>query len=222
MVAAVTRAASAVVHAYPGGAPLRVGDVSFPNGGRHPRHGSHRVGRDVDVIFYLTDATGRSVRGRGWLGFDRFGAARETVAPEGAAPSNDVFFFDDARNWHFVRTLLSDDEVPVQWIFCSRGIKARLLEYAVRIEEDPEVVFRAAWVLHQPARGHPHHDHFHVRVACTAAEQAAGCVNTGPVWPWIRSAVEKPAIAPGNLSDEAIIEALLADLSEDEDETTDG
>jgi penicillin-insensitive murein endopeptidase len=187
-----------------------VGDLSSPAGGRHSRHGSHRTGRDVDVIFYVTDASGRSVRGRGWLAFDRFGVARETAAPGDGEPSNDLFFFDDARNWHFVRSLLTDPEASVQWIFCSRGVKARLLSYAAQHEPDPEVVFRASWVLHQPSRGHPHHDHFHVRVTCTADERLTGCYNREPIWPWLR-AVEKPAdVHPAPLTDEALVEALLA------------
>jgi penicillin-insensitive murein endopeptidase len=217
MLGALTRAAASVAETYPGSAPLRVGDVAYPGGGRHPRHGSHRTGRDVDVIFYVTDATGRSVRGRGWLGFDRFGAARETTAPEGLAPSNELFFYDDARNWHFVRTLLLDDEARVQWIFCSRGIKSRLLAYAIANEPDPRAIVRASWVLHQPSRGHPHHDHFHVRVGCTPEEMAHGCWSQGPIWPWQRGEDEKPALGePAPLDDDALVEALLGDDGEDE------
>lgn len=60
------------------------GDLSSPHGGRHDRHGSHRAGRDADVIFYATDAAGTPTRGRGWLAYDRFGAAREPL--EGGRP----------------------------------------------------------------------------------------------------------------------------------------
>ncbi|MEM9191467.1 MAG: penicillin-insensitive murein endopeptidase [Myxococcota bacterium] len=216
MVGALTRAAASVARRYPGGAPLRVGDIAYPAGGQHPRHGSHRTGRDVDVIFYVRDITGRSVRGRGWLGFGRHGTVRETVTPGDGPPSNDLFFFDDARNWHFVRSLLADQEAAVQWIFCARGVKARLLEYARVHEPDPEIVFRASWVLHQPGRGHPHHDHFHVRVACTEEEQWSQCQNTGPVWPWIRRAVEKRQFSPGmQLDDETLLRALLDDSSDE-------
>jgi len=234
---ALTRAAASVAATYSGSAPIRVGDLSSPGGGRHSRHGSHRSGRDVDVIFYVTDPTGRSVRGRGWLSFDRFGVARETDAPEGVAPSDELFFFDDARNWHFVRTLLLDDEARVQWIFCSRGVKARLLEYAMAHETDSAAIYRAAWVLHQPSRGHPHHDHFHVRVGCTPDERAAGCWQRAPIWPWIRGEEgEKASLAevmvttratgappPGatawGLDDEALVEALLGEIP---NENTDG
>jgi hypothetical protein len=109
--------------------PLRIGDLSSPHGGRHDRHGSHRAGRDADVIFYATDAAGTPTRGRGWLAYDRFGAAREPL--EDGRPGR-VFFFDDARNWAFVRALLLDPAARVQWLFVSSGVKARLLRYAPR------------------------------------------------------------------------------------------
>lgn len=211
LLGALRRAAASVHETFPGGAPLRIGDLSAPTGGRHARHGSHRSGRDADLIFYLTDGLGRSVRGRGWLAFDRFGAEREIESFNGEPASNAVFFFDEARNWQFVRSLVTDPEAAVQWIFCSYGVKARLLEYAALVEPDPEVIFRASWVLHQPTSGHPHNDHFHVRVACTPDEQAAGCQNTGPIWPWIRSAVEKPTFVEEEAGDEALVEALLGD-----------
>jgi len=218
MHASLTRAAASVAETYPGGAPLRVGDISSPGGGRHPRHGSHRSGRDVDVIFYVTDASGHAVRGRGWLAFDRFGVARETDTPEGLTPSDALFFFDDARNWHFVRTLLLDESARVQWIFCSRGVKSRLLAYAIANEPDPRAIYRATWVLHQPSSGHPHHDHFHVRMGCTPEERAAGCWQRGPVWPWIRGEEgEKPSLGEtaSGLSDAELVEALLGELPEE-------
>jgi len=166
----------------------------------------------VDLIFYITDEAGQSVRGRGWLGFDRFGVARETSTP-GGEPTNALFFFDDARNWHFVRTLLLDPQADVQWIFCSRGIKARLLAYAIAHERDPRALFRASWVLHQPSRGHPHHDHFHVRIACEPAERLGGCRDREPIWPWMRRRGEKEAFVEGTpLTDEALVEALLSPL----------
>lgn len=210
LVASLERAAAGVDRAFVDSAPLRVGDLSAPQGGRHGRHRSHRTGRDVDLIFYITDAEGASTRGRGWLAFDRFGVARED--PTRGARSSDVFFFDDARNWHLVRTLLLDDAARVQWIFCSRGVKARLLRYAAAHEPSREALFRAAWVLQQPSRGAPHHDHFHVRVACGAEQRALGCRDRGPIWPWLRPDAVKPAeAAPQGLSDDVLVRLLLED-----------
>jgi penicillin-insensitive murein endopeptidase len=213
LVHTLERAAAEVALRYPGAAPLRVGDLAARGGGRHSRHASHRTGRDVDVIFYATDVAGRSVRGRGWLAYDRFGLSRETISIDGEPPSDRLYFFDAARNWTFVRALLTDPDAPVQWIFCSRGVKARLLAWAAEHETDPALLVRARWVLHQPTRGRPHDDHFHVRIACSADERASGCRDHGPVWPWTRRAIEKsgPFDAAAPLTDEALVAALLDD-----------
>jgi penicillin-insensitive murein DD-endopeptidase len=202
LVGALERALGSVDAAMPGTTPTRVGDLSGPGGGRHPRHRSHRTGRDVDVIFFLTDARGRSVGPRGWLAFSRFGHAFEQG-------TGSLFFFDDARNWHFVRTLLLDPEAHVQWIFVSRGLKTRLLDYALAHESSPEAVLRAAYVLQQPERAAPHDDHFHVRVYCSAEDRAAGCRDVGPRWPWLRPEVESIAGHGGPGLDDATLLAVL-------------
>ncbi|MCA9575494.1 MAG: penicillin-insensitive murein endopeptidase [Sandaracinaceae bacterium] len=209
LVSALSRAAAYVEARHPGGSPLRIGDLSSPDGGRHPRHGSHRAGRDADVIFYATDAAGTPTRGRGWLAYDRFGAAREV--DEGGRRGR-VFFFDDARNWALVRSLLLDEEARVQWIFVSNGLKARLLRFAVAHEPERAAVTRAREVLHQPSRGNPHADHFHVRVACGLREQRLGCRDWGPDWPWLRHGASNDAADPARAwTDEALVEALMAD-----------
>lgn len=226
LIALIERGAAAVHRAFPGTAPLRIGDLSAPRGGRHPRHGSHRAGRDVDVLFYVTDASGRSVRGRGWLAYNRFGFAVDRPSPDDAeAPSpsdaegsevptrpDPLYFFDTARNWYLVRTWLADGAPsPVQWIFVSRGVKARLLAYGRRFEPDPVVLARAAIVMAQPADASPHDDHFHVRIVCSQRDLASGCRNRRPMWPWLRFAFEKPPRRPGSvLDDRALVEALLS------------
>ncbi|MCA9537218.1 MAG: penicillin-insensitive murein endopeptidase [Myxococcales bacterium] len=207
LVGALSRAAAYVEATLPGGAPVRIGDLSSPHGGRHSRHGSHRAGRDADVIFYATDAAGSPTRGRGWLAYDRFGTARE---PDEGGRRGRVFFFDDARNWAFVRALLLDPEARVQWIFVSNGIKARLLRYAAAHEQEREAVYRAREVLHQPSRGNPHADHFHVRVACGLREQQLGCQDWGPVWPWLRHGpLNDPSEAQTPWTDDALVDALM-------------
>ncbi len=208
LVSALERAFAAVSRRYPGTAPMRVGDLSSPSGGRHHRHGSHRTGRDVDVLFYMTDPSGRSLTGRGWLAYNRFGFAVER-AREDDGPTGGLFLFDDTRNWHFLRTLLLDEAAAVQWLFVSRGVKARLLRYGMAHERDPRVLTRAAIVLHQPARSSPHDDHFHVRILCGERERAAGCRERGPIWPWLRDR-DKPRVLPGEpLDDEALIRAIV-------------
>lgn len=204
LIAALTRAAASVEARFPGTAPIRIGDLSSPSGGRHPRHGSHRTGRDADVLFYMTDAAGHSETGRGWLAYNRFGFSVEHERENG------LYFFDDARNWHFARTLLLDDEARVQWLFVSRGMKARLLRYALAHETDPRALSRAAYALHQPADAAPHDDHFHVRIYCPPRDLAHGCRNRGLVWSWLRGDTEKPLRRAGaRLDDEALRASIL-------------
>ncbi len=200
LVDALDRAASAVAAAHPGSEELRVGDIGAPLGGRHERHASHRAGRDVDILFYVEDASGRPLRSAGFVAFSRFGFA---FAPEG-----ELYFFDDARNWELVRTLLLDPTLEVQWIFCSRGVEARLLAYALDHEPDADVLFRAPYVLQQPENARPHDDHFHVRVYCSADERADGCRDVGPRWPWLRPDVEGIAGEAPASDDAALLEIL--------------
>jgi hypothetical protein len=209
LVATIERAAAAVAERFPGSPPLRIGDLSAPLGGRHPRHRSHRTGRDADILYFAVDEHGVPVPGAGFFAYDRFGVARaprdRCVPPVARSPGREtprttvgcggLVFLDEARTWLFIRTLLAADDVPVQWIFCSAGIKQRLLAYAASFEPDPDVIVRASYVLHQPTTGRPHDDHFHVRIACTAAMRALGCMDDGPVWPWQRREHERPAEA---------------------------
>jgi penicillin-insensitive murein endopeptidase len=125
-------------------------------------------------------------------------------------------FFDDRLNWAFVRELLHDEQAPVQWIFCSDGVKARLLAYGADHETEPSLLVRAAYVLHQPSSGAIHDDHFHVRIACSAEERARGCSDYGPIWPWLRDSIEKPEWTAGANDDDTLLTALLGDGEWDE------
>ena len=205
LIEVLERASAEVATQFPGGEPLRIGDLSSPLGGAHYRHASHRTGRDADIVFYALNAAGDPVEGRGWVAYDRFGVGRESEEHGG-----DLYFFDEARNWHFLRTLLLDESAEVQWVFVSRGVKARLLRYGAIHEPSKEVLFRAAWVLQQPSSGSPHADHFHVRIGCGARQRALGCRDRGPIWPWFGDQGEKLA-APGgeDLGDAATVSALL-------------
>ncbi len=182
LVRAIERAAREVANAFPGGHPLRIGDLSTPHGGAHSRHRTHRTGRDADLVFFVRDAGGLASLGDGWLRFDRLGLA--TVRDR-------VYRFDEARNWHLVRTLIMDDQARVKWLFCSNELKARLLRYAARYEPSPEAVVRATWVLHEPTRGESHDDHFHLRVGCGADERNLGCREQAPHWPWSSDTARK-------------------------------
>lgn len=200
LVSTIERAASEVARALPGGSRLWVGDLSSRYGGMQPGHRSHRTGRDVDLFYYARSRRSREMDRTAPLRFDRFGLATR---------GRDTFVFDEARNWHLVRTLLLDPEARTQWIFCSNGVKARLLRYATRYEASSVAVARAAWVLHQPAEVDPHADHFHVRVACSANERTLGCVDTPPRWPWLYDTAGKlEPDARGTLTDRELASLL--------------
>ncbi len=204
LVRAVQSASALVAEQLPGGPPLRVGDLSSRRGGPQPRHVSHQTGRDAD-LFYYHRASDRGAELRSAPQFDRYGLA--FVRGRAAV-------FDDARNWHLVRSLLLDAQARVQWIFCSNSIKGRLLRYASRHERSARAIARAAWVLHEPPRVDAHADHFHVRVACSAEERALGCVDGRPRWSWLYDTGGKLESRPrGSLADEALAALLLGEPS---------
>ena len=66
---------------------------------------------------------------------------------------------------------------------------------------------RAARAMVQPAEGHPHRNHFHVRIYCSRADRERGCEDTGPIW-----AHEKKTYKYGGPEryDPALTEAFLA------------
>lgn len=194
----IRRSAAAVAAAHPGSV-LLVGDISAEHGGFIGGHRSHRSGRDVDFAFFLSAPSGEPIAGFPLVRLDRLGAGIRNEA---------TCRFDDARNWELVEALLTDVEVEVQWIFVSRGLKARLLDRALRTGREPWVIERAASVLHQPSDSGWHDDHFHVRIYCPTGAAGGLCRDTGPVWPWISNGrvgtAEAAAIDDGKLLELAV------------------
>jgi penicillin-insensitive murein endopeptidase len=184
LVGLVERAASKVAAAHQS-AILYVGDLSAEAGGNQPGHASHESGRDVDFSFYVADPSGRPLDGHPVTRFDRFGVGQSDG--RGGA-----LRFDAERNWALVEALLGDEEVEVQWIFASDGVKALLLRWALDHDRDPEVISRAVDVIRQPGDSAPHDDHLHVRIYCPPSA-GAGCVDFGPVWPWAKGGAIEPA-----------------------------
>ena len=201
LIHALETAAASVEDRFGASSPLLIGDIGSEHGGHHLRHRSHRAGRDVDILFLQHDAEGWPIAGRAHH-FSRFGFS---------SGDGTRVYFDDARNWHLVRTLLTDASIDVQWIFCSRGIKSRLLRYAFLHEADADLLLRAAYVLQQPENALPHDDHFHLRIYCSEEGRATGCIDVGPRWPWLRPGLEEVAGRDGpGLDDAALLEALEA------------
>ncbi|MBI3206741.1 MAG: penicillin-insensitive murein endopeptidase [Polyangiaceae bacterium] len=177
LVRGISAAARAVTEAAPGGAPLLVGDISAKRGGKIPGHRSHRTGRDVDLLFYLTTPSGASVPSPGFV----------KVATDGLSQVKDDHYLrlDVERNWILVRELVRSKEAQVQWLFASRSVEALLVDYARARGEPLDVIWRAETMLLEPGDSSPHDDHFHVRFACSADEEVAGCEGGGPRWEWL-------------------------------------
>jgi penicillin-insensitive murein endopeptidase len=184
LVGTIVRAARSVDRAHPGGFAA-IGDLSRRSGGDAAGHRSHQSGRDVDVFFYAVDAGGQPVRpGEAMFRFDaegravRWSPARGFLPPAAPVPA---YRFDAARNWAFVRALLTDESSEVQWIFIQRGLTALVLRAAAEAGEDPAIVARAAFILREPTDSEPHDDHMHVRLYCDPSDRRLGCSDRGPL-----------------------------------------
>jgi penicillin-insensitive murein endopeptidase len=171
------------------GAQLSVGDLSRRGGGRFRPHRSHTSGRDVDVGFYMSDASGAPSYAPRFVEFRADGVAR----------GEEERRLDDARNWELLESWLGDGPIPVQWIFVSNEIKGRLLAEAARRGASAEIIARAEAVLQQPRRGGRHRDHFHVRIYCPHNDKPR-CVDEPPFYPWVRAASADTSLATGPLA----------------------
>jgi penicillin-insensitive murein DD-endopeptidase len=151
---------------------LVVADLSGQGGGeRNAFHRSHQSGRDVDLLYYMLDASGKPFEPDAMHVFG--GGARAT---DGTGITIDV-----PRTWLLVKELITAPEAPVQWVFMYEPIARRLIAYAEKIGEPEALVARARKTLKQPGDSARHDDHLHVRVYCAAADKAYGCIDTGPM-----------------------------------------
>lgn len=149
------RTARDIARSVPGSVML-VGDLSSERGGPISGHHSHQSGRDADIAFYAKNKKGKSVR------LDRFVAFRG----DGTAKDNSGYVFDDYRNWLLVQSWLKDHRAGISFIFISRPLRKRLLEYASGHPTFKRYVKEAAALMREPANAEAHDDHFHVRISC--------------------------------------------------------
>lgn len=177
LVDAIRRAAQEVERQYPGGAPLVVGDLSGESGGKIPRHNSHRTGRDVDLLYYLTRPDGISIENPGFIPLGADGFVQ--------LPGEQYALLDVKRQWLLIKTLMMDPEIDIQFLFTSRELEARVMDYALSKESDLALLWHAQTVMSQPGDSLPHADHVHVRIACKPSEAVSGCAGGGPHWPWL-------------------------------------
>jgi penicillin-insensitive murein endopeptidase len=163
---------------------LVVADLSGNGGGeRAAFHRSHQSGRDVDLLYYMRDAVGQAFEPDAMHVFN--GWAR---AVDGTGLSIDV-----PRTWLLVKELVTAPEAPVQWIFMYEPIANRLIDYAKQTGEPEAVIIRARRTLRQPGDSARHDDHLHVRVYCSPADRAYGCVDIGPMDLLAEREAEPPA-----------------------------
>jgi penicillin-insensitive murein endopeptidase len=168
LVAGVARRMQAHVHDV----KLVVADLSGRGGGeRAAFHRSHQSGRDVDLLYYMRDASGQPFEPDAMHVFSALARAKDGTG----------ITIDVPRTWMLVRELITAPEAPVQWVFMYEPIARRLIEHAEQIGEPAPLIARARKALKQPGDSARHDDHLHVRVYCAPADKAYGCVDIGPM-----------------------------------------
>jgi penicillin-insensitive murein endopeptidase len=177
LVTMLDRAARAERRQFPG-VVLSVGHLSRAGGGDVQQHRSHESGRDADVGFFVRSSTGRQLLAPHFVAF----------RGDGTAPTWPGAYFDDAKNWALVSSLIGDPDAHVTHLFVAAPLRARLLAYAERAGAPQETRMRAAELMQQPHGVLPHDDHFHVRIGCPA--HMSGCVENPTARiahsPWLR------------------------------------
>jgi LysM repeat protein len=145
---AITAAAKQVRAWNPEGAPVRVGQVSGPEGGYLPPHITHQNGRDIDVGLFYPGPEPYRVK------------EREKV-------------MDVAMNWAFAKAILMHGDV--QGILLDKRVQKVLYDYALAHGENKQwldSLFNAGKrsIFHHARR---HRDHFHVRLFNPRAQELA-------------------------------------------------
>jgi penicillin-insensitive murein endopeptidase len=189
LVRLIEGAAAHVAATLPGSPRLVVGDLSARRGGKISGHNSHRTGRDVDLLFYVTTPAGVPIQNSGFIGHegDSLGFVHETA---------EFIRLDVPRQWELVKYMLSQSDVGVQFMFASQDVEALLIDYALARGEPVELIYRAQTVLLEPKDSLPHDDHIHLRIACTPEELLTGCTGGGPYWPWLPESPAAAALDP--------------------------
>ncbi len=128
--------------------PLYIGHISAKGGGYLKPHKSHQAGRDVDLSYFYTTATG-------WYAV--------------ATDKN----LDKPRTWTFVKAFLEDPNTEM--ILIDSPIQRLLFDYALSIGEDKaflERVFQVAGKSQRPIIRHVrgHSTHIHVRFFSPSAQ----------------------------------------------------
>lgn len=150
----------AVSFAHPG-SRVAVGDLSIDGGGRSKHHRSHQTGRDVDLVLFAKDASGKPVES---IEMRRFGATGKTI--DGGEP----LWFDAERTWTVVRALVEAPGPGVANVFLYAPLRDLVLDHARASGAPDSVIDLAGLMLAQPGDSAPHDDHMHVRIYCSTSD----------------------------------------------------
>jgi penicillin-insensitive murein endopeptidase len=155
-------------------ARIVIADMSLRGGGPATLwHRSHQNGRDVDLLFFMRDASGKTMEADMMHVFDKTPDDR-LLAKDGSGVTIDI-----PRTWLFVKEMVTAHEAAVQWIFVYEAIAVKLVEYGTSINEPEAVVQRVRKTLLQPKDAMRHDDHMHVRLYCAVEDRPYGCKDQG-------------------------------------------
>ncbi|MBI3543866.1 MAG: penicillin-insensitive murein endopeptidase [Deltaproteobacteria bacterium] len=146
---------------------IQLGDIAQKGGGQVSKHASHQTGLDADVVYLRKDFR-ETKQNRGFeAGFD------ETFVHGKKVSAN----LDEVRQWWVWRFLYRSGKM--NRIFVDGNIKAYFCKQAARLEPDDKAEREEVLRMLRP---YPEHaDHFHMRLACPAAD--AKCVGQAPLPP---------------------------------------
>ena len=125
LVAALVKAARDVARLAPG-VPMTVGNIGRVGGGDLSWSVSHNSGRDADLGFFLLGPDGKPFVARDLVRLD--GGLR------GFADGTPVRL-DLRRTWLLVRSLLTNPDVEIQWLFVSSPIR---VQFSIEIRQAQE------------------------------------------------------------------------------------
>lgn len=158
---------------------IGIADISLAKGGPSAWHRSHQTGRDVDIVFFMTDSRGRPVAYEDMRHVGPDGVTRPAAGAVG------TYKFDVARNWSLIRAAIENPVARVQFIFVYDPLRQLLLDHARAQGESADLIAQASHILRQPAGAAPHDDHFHMRIYCAGSDRVHGCEDTGPLR-WVK------------------------------------
>lgn len=148
LVELIELASAELLHRFPEGERLQVGDLSAERGGKIPGHSSHQNGLDADLSYFRVNHQDEID--------DPSQGFQELFVVDGKLSAN----FDLERNWEFLKILVSSGRI--NRVFLDGVIKTALCDYALR--SDPSAL--AVETLRR-LRPYPlHEDHMHLRLTC--------------------------------------------------------